>query len=230
MSEYLQENRRAVIALVVVLCAAALGGLYLVLASGGGEEPLPPVSQGQQPQPLVTVEPVDQSDPIVANVVTRGTGEDPFGPLPGEEDDAESSAESDDDSDAAKPATGTTSRSTKTSAEPGSTVVPSTGRTDPVEGADTGDPGSSKAEEKNVPPTPIESGKDADSAVTIALVELQDEYAIARVDGDRTKLYIAVPGLEGVTYVAPLGGGCAWMGRTGTEVRVSVCQGEPQQL
>lgn len=36
MSEYLQENRRAVIMLVVAVAVALLGGLYLLL-SGGSE-------------------------------------------------------------------------------------------------------------------------------------------------------------------------------------------------
>ena len=85
-------------------------------------------------------------------------------------------------------------------------------------------------EPKNVVPEPIDNGKDSGDAIPVTLLEVQSDYVIARVDSERSKLYITSPGTEGVTYVAPLGGGCAWLGRTDSEVRVSVCEGKTERL
>lgn len=227
MSEYLQENRRAVIMLVVALCVAVLGGLYLLL-SGGGSEELTPVTKGETPQPAVTVEPVDQSDAIVTTVVSRGANSNPFGALSGTETDAVTSSDSSKSSQKNSTSSSTTKSSSRTTVDGTSTDTTNNTTVD-VTGSQTGD--ETKPEEpKNVVPEPIDNGKDSGDAIPVTLLEVQSDYVIARVDGDRSKLYISLPGTAGVTYVAPLGGGCAWLGRTDSEVRVSVCEGKTERL
>ncbi len=227
MSEYLQENRRAVIMLVVALCVAVLGGLYLLL-SGGGSEELTPVTKGETPQPAVTVEPVDQSDAIVTTVVSRGANSNPFGPLSGTETDAVTSSDSSKSSQKNSTSSSSTKSSSRTTVDVTTTDTTNNTTVD-VTGSQTGD--ETKPEEpKNVVPEPIDNGKDSGDAIPVTLLEVQSDYVIARVDGDRSKLYISLPGTEGVTYVAPLGGGCAWLGRTDSEVRVSVCEGKTERL
>ena len=43
-------------------------------------------------------------------------------------------------------------------------------------------------------------------------------------------LYLNEPGELGVVYVAPLGGGCAWIGRIDSDVRVSVCKAKAERV
>jgi hypothetical protein len=229
MSGYLQENRRAVILLVIALAVALLGGLYLLL-SGGDPVDTGAVPQGQRPSPSPTMETEEPTDPLLATNVGRGTNANPFGPLAGSEEDV-----SDVESDTPEPTKQTSPKKTSsygtTNTDPSATVdTGSSKKTDPVDvsGADSGD---EKPEpEKNVVPEPINNGKDAEDGVTVAVVEVTGDYVIARVEGDRSKFYINIPGDEGVVYVAPLGRDCAWMGRTDTEVRVSICEGAKGQL
>lgn len=225
MSEYIQENRRAVIMLVVALCVALLGGLYLLLSGGAAEsEELPPVARHEQPQPEVTAEPVDQTDTSVTTVVARGTGVNPFGPLTGTEEDAATS--SDPTPSPTKTSSTSTPNKTATSDDPSSMVGTGPSKTEPRDegGSKTGD------KPESVVPKPINKGKDAEDSVPVALIEVQADYVVARVDGGRTKLYISIPGTAGVTYVAALGGDCAWIGRTDVDERVSVCVGESERI
>ncbi len=233
MSEYLQENRRAVVMLVVVLAIALLGGLYLLLSGGGDPVDTGAVPQGQRPTPSPSVETEEPTDPIVATVVGRGTNANPFGPLAGSEDDvSDNGSQSDNSSKSTNNSQKKTSSYGTTNTDPSATVdtggSKSTDPADDVSGSDSAD--DKPKPEKNVVPEPINSGKDAEDGVSVAVVEVTGDYVIARVEGDRTKLYINIPGEQGVVYVAPLGGDCAWMGRTDTEVRVSVCEGKTGQL
>ena len=91
MSEYLHENRRAVIMLVIALAVALLGGLYLLMSGGGDVVDSGAVPQGQRPSPSPTLESEEPTDPLVATVVGRGTNANPFGPLAGSEDDVSDS-------------------------------------------------------------------------------------------------------------------------------------------
>ena len=230
MSEYLQENRRAVIMLVIAVAIALLGGLYLLMSGGGDPVDTGAVPQGQRPSPSATIETEEPTDPLIVSNVGRGTNANPFGPLAGSEDDV-----SDDGSDTPKPTKQTTPKKTSsygtTNTDPSATVDNgSSKKTAPIDvsGSDTGD---EKPEPpKNVVPEPINTGKDAEDGVTVAVVEATGDYVIARVEGDRSKFYINIPGDQGVVYVAPLGRDCAWMGRTDTEVRVSICEGKNGQL
>ena len=230
MSEYRQENRRAVVMLVVAVGIALLGGLYILLSGGGEQTDLGPVPKGK-PSPSATMETEEPTDPLVATSVGRGTNVNPFGPLAGSEDDV-----SDSGSDTPKPSKQTSPKKTSsygtTNTDPSATVdTGSSKKSDPVDvsGSDTADEKKSEPP-KNVVPKPIDNGKDAEDGVTVAVAEVTGDYVIARVEGDRSKLYINIPGDEGVVYVAPLGRDCAWIGRTDTEVRVSICEGKTGQL
>ena len=65
----------------------------------------------------------------------------------------------------------------------------------------------------------------------IRVIDVQPDVMTARVDGQRTKLYLNEPSEPGgLTYLAPLGGGCAWVGMPDTEVRFSVCKGKTERL
>ena len=229
MSEYLQENRRAVIMLVVAVGIALLGGLYMLLSGGGDATDLGPVPKGK-PSPSATMETEEPTDPLVATSVGRGTNVNPFGPLAGSADDV-----SDSGSDNPNPTQQTSPKKTSsygtTNTDPSTTVDNGSSKsTKPVDvsGSDSSD---EKPEaDKNVVPEPIHNGKDAEDAVTVAVVEVAGDYVIARVQGDRSKFYVNIPGDEGVVYVAPLGGDCAWIGRTDTDVRVSICEGKNGEL
>ncbi len=93
VSEYLQENRRAVVMLIVAVGIALLGGLYLLLSGGGEQTDLGPVPKGK-PSPSATMETEEPTDPLLATNVGRGTNANPFGPLTGSEEDV-SDVESD---------------------------------------------------------------------------------------------------------------------------------------
>jgi hypothetical protein len=230
MSEYLQENRRAVIMLVVALGVALLGGLYLLLSGGGEPTDTGAVPQGQRPTPSPTVETEEPTDPLVATVVARGSNVNPFGPLAGTEDDASDSG-SEPTTTSKQSSPKKTSSYGTTNTDPSAKVDNSPSTTsDPVDvsGSDSAD--EKPTAEKNVVPKPINNGKDAEDGVTVAVVEVTGDYVVARVEGDRSKFYINIPGDEGVVYVAPLGGDCAWIGRTETAVRVSICEGKNGQL
>ena len=126
---------------------------------------------------------------------------------------------------------GDTVDSTTTDTDPSVTVDNgSSKKSDPVDlgGTDTGD--DEPKADKNVVPEPINTGKDAEDGVSVTMVEVTGDYVVARVEGDRTKLYVNIPGAEGVVYVARLAGKCAWMGRIDSDVRVSVCEGKTEQL
>ncbi len=229
MSEYLHENRRAVILLVVALGVALLGGLYLLLSGGGEQADLGTVPKGK-PSPSPTMETEEPTDPLVATVVGRGTNANPFGPLAGTEDDVSDSG-SEPAASTKKSAPKKTSSYGTTNTDPSATVDNGTSSsTKPVDvsGSDSAD--EKPTADKNVVPEPIHNGKDAEDGVTVAVVEVTGDYVIARVEGDRSKFYINIPGDEGVVYVAPLGGDCAWMGRMDTEVRVSICEGKNGEL
>ena len=229
VSEYLQENRRAVVMLVVAVGIALLGGLYILLSGGGEQTDLGPVPKGK-PSPSATMETEEPTDPLVATSVGRGTNVNPFGPLAGSEEDV-----SDSGSDTPNPTKQTSPKKTSsygtTNTDPSATVdTGSSKKNDPVDvsGSDSSD--ETPKADKTVVPEPIHNGKDAEDAVTVAVVEVAGDYVIARVQGDRSKFYINIPGDEGVVYVAPLGGDCAWMGRMDTEVRVSICEGKNGEL
>lgn len=223
MSDYIQENRRAMIMLVVALCIALLGGLYLLL-SGGTEEELPPVAHGQTQQPAQPAEQVgqtEQSEAVITTAVVRGTGGDPFGPLSGTEEDVADPSPS--DSPSPKPTQNTPSKDTSASSDSqGNTST----KPPDVSGSQDRDQ-STPAPEKTVVPKPITR---ADDSVSVRVLQVGDEYVVARVEGDRTRLYLNVPGVHDVVYHAQLGGDCAWLGRATSEERVTVCKGVTQEL
>lgn len=221
MSDYIQENRRAVIMFVVALCIAMLGGLYLLLSGGSAEEELPPVTRGQTQQPAQPVEQAEESEAVITTAVVRGTGGDPFGPLSGTEEDV---AEQDQpQSPPNKPADDEPTTNTSSPSDtPGSTT------TKPVDVSGSQDNDESKpAPGKNVVPEPITK---VDESVSVRVLEVYDDYVVARVEGDRTRLYLSVPGASEVVYHAPLGGGCVWLGKVSSDERVSVCKGVTEEL
>ena len=225
MSDYLQENRRAVVMLVVALCIAALGGLYLLLSSGEGDaqaqEPVPHASPSVSP----TIEPVEPEQPTTDAIVTTVVGRsnaNPFTPLQGSEDAANEPTSSSPPKKSPSPSP-TPSKTTQSSPK------------DPVnvDGSTTSDSTKSDGKKKkpvDPVPKPIDNGKDAEDSVPVTVLSLRQDYIVARVDGDRTRLYLAVPGVQGVTYVSPLGGNCVWLGRADKPARVSVCKGTTERL
>lgn len=218
MSEYIQENRRAVIMLVVALCIAMLGGLYLLL-SRGTEEELPPVTRGQTQQPAQPVAQAEQSEAVITTAVVRGTGGDPFGPLSGSEEDVAEEEES-------EPAKQTTDDEPTPNKATSSSTGSTTSKPTDVSGTQDHD-NSSPAPEKDVVPEPITR---VDESVSVRVLEIDDEYVVVKVEGDRAKLYLSVPGAQDVVYHARLGSDCAWLGRVGSDVRVSVCRGTTEDL
>lgn len=228
MSEYLQENRRAVVLLAVAVCVAVLGGLYLLLSSGADGEELPPVDRGAPAETTVIEEPVSDIQPAVRVYAGRGTNANPFGPLTGSQDDASKSDSSTPSSPSASPTAKKSASTSKASAT--DTGSNPSGSTSGSTGTDPAPEPVASTEPQPIEPEPIDTGKDSQDAVLVKLVDIREDSVIARVDGERTTLYLNEPGKDAVIYVAPLGGGCAWMGRTDTEIRVSVCKGKAERV
>ncbi|MCU0298426.1 MAG: hypothetical protein MUF33_07905 [Candidatus Nanopelagicales bacterium] len=230
MSEYLQENRRAVIMLVVALCFGALAGLYLLLSSGGEAESAgEPVPHQAAPTPSVTVEELSGPQRTVVRYGRTGSGVNPFVALEGTETDqasstADSSSESSDStSSSSSSSSSTDSTGSYSNDEPASTAPDtSTGGTSddnaPDNSADS-DPATDEPESVTVGDGP-----------KVVVIKTSEFEAVVKIDGERTTLYMNVPGPEGVTYIAPLAGACGWFGTPDSKVRVSVCRGEPQRL
>lgn len=230
MAEYLQENRRAVIMLVVALCFAALAGLYLLLSSGGEAESAgEPVPHQAAPTPSVTVEELSGPQQTVVRYGRTGSGSNPFVALEGTEEEQATSTSSQSSSTSSS-----TSTSSSSSASTGSTGSDTSGDgpaasvPDTSTGDSTDDSQDNTTDKDSTPaePEPITVG-DGPKVVVIKTSEFE---AVVKIDGERTTLYMNVPGPEGVTYIAPLAGACGWFGTPDSKVRVSVCRGEPQRL
>lgn len=232
MSEWVQENRRAVVMLAVAMCVAVLAGLYLVLSGGASAEDLPPVTQGAPAETAViedtaVEEGVIEVRPAVRVYAGRGTSANPFGPIEGGEDGTPSDSDS-----TAKPTPKPTS--TATTPAPRKDPAVSTTRQDPASiDPAPNDPAPKPVDKPDlapIAPQPIEEGKDSDSSVLVNVVEIDADSLVARIEGQRSRLYLNEPGELGVVYVAPLGGGCAWIGRVESDVRVSVCKAKAERV
>lgn len=232
VSEWVQENQRAVVMLAVAMCVAVLAGLYVVLSGGDSAEDLPPVARSAPAETvtedIAAEEAVVEVRPAVRVYSGRGTSANPFGPIEGGKNDTDSDP-------AAKPAPKPSSTTPAPRKDPGATTT----RRDPASSNSTSNkPATSdpapkpvdKPDPAPIAPQLIEQGKDSDASVLVNVVQIDADSLVARVEGQRSRLFVNEPGDEGVIYVAPLGGGCAWIGRTGSDVRVSVCKGTPERV
>jgi hypothetical protein len=235
VSEYLEQNRRAVIMLIVAVCIALLGGLYLLLFNGGQEEEVAPIPHNNNPSAVQDADPAaDESEAVESIYVARGTSVNPFGPLAGAQKQKAEKSTSDAASESTTSKSTPNSNSTKQSTTQSSPAAPknsSVGTKEPAPPqTDPGNP-SEPDDPQPVVPEPIGGpGKDGEELL-VRVLEVQPELMTARVNGERTKLYLNEPNeLGGLTYLAPLGGGCAWVGMPDTEVRFSVCKGKTERL
>jgi hypothetical protein len=237
MSEWVQENRRAVVMLAVAMSIALLAALYAVLSGGDSTDDLPPVTRGASSESVVTEdtaaeEAVVEVQPAVRVYSGRGTNANPFAPVDGENDGTDADA-------TAKPTSKPTPKPTSNASTPNRDPAVTTTRSEPSvkqptsNAPSTSDPGnpSEPDDPQPVVPEPIGGpGKDGEELL-VRVLEVQPELMTARVNGERTKLYLNEPNeLGGLTYLAPLGGGCAWVGMPDTEVRFSVCKGKTERL
>lgn len=229
MAEYLQDNRRAVVILAVLLAAAGLIGLFLVLTSGGSDEAETLSSvEHATPTPTATQEDPGVSQTTTATTtrsVTRGSGANPFVPLPGTSDDPNA----DSNAPAANKNPDSNAPASSREVDPSSSSRKSS--SDATSGSQNKDAAKEKTP-KELAPQPIEKGADASTAVAVAVIDVHPNYLLARVNGQRTTLYLNVPDPSAMMYVSPLGGACAWIARTDgdTGERVSICEGETQDL
>ena len=93
------------------------------------------------------------------------------------------------------------------------------------------DPAPKPDDPQPVAPEPIGGPDKNGEELLVRVVDVQPDVMTARVNGRRTKLYLNEPSEPGgLTYLAPLGGGCAWVGMPDTEVRFSVCKGKTERL
>jgi hypothetical protein len=227
MAEWVQENRRAVVMLVVAMCVAVLAGLYLLMSGGGDPEDLPPVPR-TAPADVAPVEDigVEETDVDARSAVRVYTGRaanaNPFGPIRGE--DPNESQKGSETKTTGKPAD-------SNKRLPREDPVTTTPRRDPgVKKPGSKDPRKPDEDRGPVAPQLIDKGKDADNALLVRVVAIEGDWLVVRIEGKRSRLFLGEPGAQGVTYVAALGGGCAWMQQAESEVRVSICQGEAERL
>ncbi|MEZ5157418.1 MAG: hypothetical protein R2720_11215 [Candidatus Nanopelagicales bacterium] len=228
------NDRRPIVILLATLgIVVLLAVLYLLLKSSG--ESADDQSVPRSPMPGQVVDEsfdveggavsVDEGGQVL---VASTTGRDPFEPLDDSTNaDSSKASTSSSDTKSSNPTTKSTA-----SPKPTSEPKPSNATTSPASkstGAST-DNKVASTEPQPIEPEPIDTGKDSQDAVLVKLVDIREDSVIARVDGERTTLYLNEPGKDAVIYVAPLGGGCAWMGRTDTEIRVSVCKGKAERV
>ena len=222
------DRRRLVVLLAILGIAIALGLLYLLLASGSDTAPesaSPPVDTAevvQQAPEDVSVS-VEEGDQILVSSTSQ---RDPFEPLVGDTAPPPSSTSSTKDTNkSSNPASKAPSSTTRKTPVPDVVRDTTPKSTSPQVQAD-----SEAVDPQPVAPEPIDSGKDANDAPLVRLIDVQSEEAVVRIDGERITLYIGIAGDQDVVYFAPLGGGCAWMGRADSQVRVSVCKGKAERL
>jgi hypothetical protein len=222
------DRRRLMILLAVLGGLVLLAAVYFLFLSGGGEADSADTQATPTPVASETAEP-ETTDIEDTEVVVLGTSNrDPFAPVV--EDEGEAVTEPDKpstDTSAGKkdsPSTGTTKNTT--SSKVGS-ASDKDAQKEPS-GADSAD----AEKEKDGPVTPeVVSGQTEDGkGISVKAIEVHPDYVVARVSGDRTRLYVGIPGVAGVMYVAPLGADCAWFGSSEDEVRVSLCEGETERL
>ena len=231
MAEWVQENRRAVVMLAVAMSIALLAGLYLVLSGGNSPEELPPVTRGAPAETAVTEdtaaeEAVVEVEPAVRVYSGRGTSANPFAPVEGGKKGTGSDT-------ASEPTAKPTSKPSEPRKDPASTTTrqdPAV-HTSPSTKPSSKDPAPKPDDPQPVAPEPIGGPDKNGEELLVRVVDVTLEVMTARVNGRRTKLYLNEPSEPGgLTYLAPLGGGCAWVGMPDTEVRFSVCKGKTERL
>lgn len=231
MAEWVQENRRAVVMLAVAMSIALLAGLYLVLSGGNSPEELPPVTRVPLPrQPSRrTPQPRKQSskwNPLCASIPGAAPAPTPFAPVEGGKKGTGSDT-------ASEPTAKPTSKPSEPRKDPASTTTrqdPAV-HTSPSTKPSSKDPAPKPDDPQPVAPEPIGGPDKNGEELLVRVVDVQPDVMTARVNGRRTKLYLNEPSEPGgLTYLAPLGGGCAWVGMPDTEVRFSVCKGKTERL
>jgi hypothetical protein len=236
VSEYLEENRRAVIMLIVAVCVALLGGLYLLLSSSGQEEEAAPIPHNDNPSAVQDADPAaDESEAVESIYVARGTSANPFGPLAGAQKQEESTSGTSSENSTSKSTTSSTSTK-KTTTTPTTSTPPkksSVGNREPAlePVPRQNDPAPKNDDPQSIVPEPIGGPDKNGEELLVRVMDVQPDVMVARVNGERTTLYLNEPNeTGGLTYLAPLGGGCAWVGMPDTEVRFSVCKGKTERL
>lgn len=202
---------------------------YVVLAPGDAaqEDLVAPIDAPQstvieEADTVVVEEPTDYSASLV---VSR---RDPFEPLVEEGDTSAST-------DTPAPDKSQQSSNPPKSQQTTVTKQPATKRSEQstpvVSEPRQNDPAPEPDDPQPIVPEPIGGPAKDGEELLVRVIEVQPELMTARVNGERTKLYLNEPNeFGGLTYLAPLGGGCAWVGMPDTEVRFSVCKGKTERL
>ncbi|MEZ5119254.1 MAG: hypothetical protein R2686_05015, partial [Candidatus Nanopelagicales bacterium] len=171
-------------------------------------------------------EAVVEVQPAVRVYSGRGASDNPFAPVEGENNGTDSDAK-------AKPTPKPTNKTSTPDRDPAVTTTRSEPSVkNPTSNApSTNDPAPEPDDPQPIVPEPIGGPGEDGEELLVRVIEVQPELMTARVNGERTKLYLNEPNeLGGLTYLAPLGGGCAWVGMPDTEVRFSVCKGKTERL
>lgn len=236
------ETRRPLI-IAGVLGAVLVAVLAFLVFGGGGDETTEALPPPQTSHEQAAGSDTPEADVIVAEEPVRVSARsvrDPFTPVGGT---SASGTGTSDSGDAATSSDPPKTRSSKNGSD--SSKGSFSGSTTPA--ADKGskgsaDKGSQQDPKKDVKKTPVPiapqpldgggsttpDGKAGQPEVT--LLKVGPDSADVRVDGQEETLFMSVPGSNGVTYLSPLPGGCAWMAAAGSVDRVTVCEGETVTL
>lgn len=230
MATFVQENKRAVVMLAVTLGLALVVGLVMLVTGGSSEPEAAPVPKAA-PIVTATTEPdVEQTQAAGSFAPNPASTTDPFEPIAGSEESAapeDTSQKSDKTPDRTAPESTdskTASGNTGGASAKGSFADPGT-----MAGSGSGD-GSADASPQPVAPQPLGQQEVPEGAVLVKVLTVGPETLTARVNDEKATLYLSVPDTSGVTYVSPLGGGCAWLAMSGKQARVTVCEGETATL
>ncbi len=238
MGSFVQENKRAVVMLTVAVGAALLVFLYMLLTGGSSEPEAAPVPQATPSAAATPGAEIEQTQAEGNFEPSSGGSQiNPFEPL------AQPSQSADSTTDSASKADRSTSSSGSSDTNPSGTTGGSSSKGTFADPGNSGSNGKSngksndksdrgkKATPKPVAPQPVD---DADAvpegSAQVKVVSVAADSLEARVNGQKETLYLSVPDAAGVTYVSPLGSGCAWLALASKQVRVTVCEGETADL
>lgn len=218
--EMADDRKRLLVMLSLLGGLVLAGAVFFVLMSGGGSES---PSAVQQPVPVATAD--EDLAPAPTRVKSRRAAplpaagaRDPFDPLVKPEP-SKAPSQSTKPKPTSKPKSTSSDTKTKKDTKPADKSKPAPKTTDKP-----------KAPEK-VDDTPeLIGGGGDDATVAVKLVAVLDDFLKVNVDGERSRLFLGVPGDSGLTYVSDLGGGCAWVGRQGADERVAICEGDTASL
>lgn len=236
ISEMNPEERKKLVILSSLLAIIVLiGTVYFVFLSGGessDQDLTQQSSTGADPQPSVagTATPQVAASPVTEEYVATASGADPFDPLTDSGTSGTTTETTSSGSSSSSSSSSGSKQSTQSSPTTKTQTAPRPVPTYEPAPAPKPAPDKPAAEPEQTAPKLMKDATEEASQVTVKVVEVTGDYVVVKADGKRTKLFLATVGKDELKYVSQLNADCAWIGREGTKLRVSVCKGETEKI